>query len=41
MIERLKPWNHRDSSRLTALRMTATFRHVILSEAKDPYDEAF
>jgi hypothetical protein len=33
--------HHRDSSRLTALRMTSALGYVILSEAKDPYDDPF
>jgi hypothetical protein len=32
--------HHRDSSHLTVLRMTSAIGHVILSEAKDPYDES-
>ena len=41
MMRQLKPRNHRDTSRLPALRMTFvlegmhTQQHVILSEAKD------
>ena len=39
MVLLLNSHHHRDSSRLTALRMTFVFGHVILSGAKDPCDE--
>ena len=45
MMNLLNSLHHRDSSHLTTLRMTFQRGEfllvVILSEAKDPYDEAF